>query len=71
MPKVRLLVAESVEHDDVWALDPHFAHNDSNATREWVEARVFNSQEECIAWCKESRVPFVPMELTFEFDYLQ
>lgn len=69
--KVRLLVAESVDEDSVYALDPHFASGAANATREWIEARIFASQEEATAFCKASAVKFVPVELSIEVPYIQ
>lgn len=71
MPKVTLLVVESVEDDDVYALEPSLGDGVSNATREWSEARVFQSKEEAAEFCKHSRIPFVPVEISLNLDYLQ
>lgn len=71
MPMVKLLVAESVDADGVYALDPHFYDGRCNATSEFYEARCFQSKKEAVEWCKANpHPPFCAMELTLNFPYL-
>lgn len=70
MPRVTLLVAESLDYEDAFALDPQFSDGKSNATREWQEARVFASESEAQDWCENNpSPPFKAVALIFEIAY--
>lgn len=71
MPRVTLVVAESLDFEDAFALDPQFYDGKSHATRAWQEARVFQSEEAAHEWCEENpSPPFHAVALVFEVAYL-
>lgn len=70
MPRVTLVVAESLDHEDAFALDPMFADGKSHATMQWIEARVFPSEEAAHEWCENNpSPPFKAVALIFEIAY--
>ncbi len=71
MHSIRLLLAESDEYEDVFAVDPAFTSTGANATREWAEALTFTSMEDAHSWVEAHPHPsFHVCQITVDVAYL-